>query len=89
MEAALKLLTPDGPNVDLRKIQSRVAPAMRGGCVGTPESVRRQHHRYYDMGIEFFLYNLIPTPEEIHRVRDEIIVPLRGSVTATPAAAAQ
>jgi FMNH2-dependent dimethyl sulfone monooxygenase len=88
-ENALKLLTPRGPNVDMRKLQSRVGPAMKTGCVGTPDQVRAQLRAYYDMGIEFFLLKFVPTVSAVEEIRDEVITPLRGSRGAPKRAIAE
>jgi FMNH2-dependent dimethyl sulfone monooxygenase len=77
-EAALKLLTRTGPNVDIRKIQSRIGPAMKTGCVGRPEEVRTQLRAYRDMGIEFFLLKFVPSVQGVEQIRDEIIKPLKS-----------
>jgi alkanesulfonate monooxygenase SsuD/methylene tetrahydromethanopterin reductase-like flavin-dependent oxidoreductase (luciferase family) len=74
---ATSLLTSTGPNVDLRKIQSRIEPAMKTGCVGRPEDVRAQLLAYRDLGIEFFLFKFVPTVEGVEQIRDELILPLR------------
>jgi FMNH2-dependent dimethyl sulfone monooxygenase len=80
-EAALdrtkKLLTPDEPDADVRKMMSRVGPAMKSGCIGQPEKVQEQLCKYLDMGIELFLLKFVPTVEEVHAIRDEVIAPLR------------
>ncbi|MBX9741588.1 MAG: LLM class flavin-dependent oxidoreductase [Beijerinckiaceae bacterium] len=76
-ENAMKLLTT-GPDADQRKIQSRIGPAMKAGCVGTPEQVREQLHAYEAMGIEFVLLKFVPTVEGVAEIRDELIQPLRG-----------
>jgi hypothetical protein len=39
--------------------------------------VREQLMRYADMGIELFLLKFVPTVDEVHAIRDEIIMPLR------------
>jgi FMNH2-dependent dimethyl sulfone monooxygenase len=78
LEGAKRLLTPDEPDADLRKMMSRVGPAMKSGCIGTPQKVRDQLRRYVDMGIELFLLKFVPTVEGVQTIRDEIIVPLRG-----------
>ncbi len=74
---ATSLLASTGPNVDLRKIQSRIGPAMKTGCVGRPEDVRAQLLAYQDLGIEFFLFKFVPTVEGVEQIRDELILPLR------------
>jgi FMNH2-dependent dimethyl sulfone monooxygenase len=91
MERAKRLLTPDDPDADLRKMMSRVGPAMKSGCIGRPEKVREQLAKYLDMGIELFLLKFVPTVEEVHAIRDEIIAPLRhtyGQQGAKPKSAA-
>jgi FMNH2-dependent dimethyl sulfone monooxygenase len=80
LERAKRLLTPDEPDADTRKMMSRVGPAMKSGCIGRPQRVREQLLRYRDMGIELFLLKFVPTVDEVHAIRDEIIAPLRGSV---------
>jgi FMNH2-dependent dimethyl sulfone monooxygenase len=79
-ESALKLLTSSTSEAEVTKIMTRiVAPAMKAGCVGPPEQVREQLLAYRDMGIELFLFKLVPSKEQIAMVREEIIEPLRGS----------
>lgn len=73
---AVKLLTT-GQDADLRKIESRIRPAMMAGCVGTPNEVRMQLRAYEAMGIEFFLLKFVPTLDGIAEIRDELIGPLR------------
>src|SRR5262249_12438997 len=42
LEVTKRLLTPDEPDADVRKMMSRVGPAMKSGCIGTPQKVRDQ-----------------------------------------------
>jgi FMNH2-dependent dimethyl sulfone monooxygenase len=79
MERAKRLLTPDEPDADVRKMMSRVGPAMKSGCIGRPEKVREQLAKYCDMGIELFLLKFVPTVEEVQAICEEIIAPLRRS----------
>jgi dimethylsulfone monooxygenase len=72
-----RLLTPDEPDADMRKMMSRVGPAMKSGCIGRPEKVREQLMKYVDMGIELFLLKFVPTIEEVRVIRQEVIEPLR------------
>jgi alkanesulfonate monooxygenase SsuD/methylene tetrahydromethanopterin reductase-like flavin-dependent oxidoreductase (luciferase family) len=58
-------------------MMSRVGPAMKSGCIGTPQKVRDQLMRYVDMGIELFLLKFVPTVDMVRTIRDEIIAPLR------------
>ncbi len=82
LERAKRLLTPEEPDADVRKMMSRVGPAMKSGCIGRPPRVREQLLRYRDMGIELFLLKFVPMVEEVHAIRDEIIAPLRQSEAA-------
>jgi len=77
VERTKRLLTPEEPDADLRKMMQRVGPAMKAGCIGRPEKVRAQLMKYHDMGIEFFLLKFVPTVDEVRAIRDEIIEPLR------------
>lgn len=78
LENAKKLLTPDEPDADVRKMMQRVGPAMKSGCIGRPQKVRDQLMKYTDMGVELFLLKFVPTVEAVHEIRDELIVPLHG-----------
>jgi alkanesulfonate monooxygenase SsuD/methylene tetrahydromethanopterin reductase-like flavin-dependent oxidoreductase (luciferase family) len=82
LERAKKLLTPEEPDADVRKMMSRVGPAMKSGCIGKPQRVRDQLLCYRDMGIELFLLKFVPTVDEVHAIRDEIIAPLRQNEAA-------
>ena len=79
MANARRLLTPDIPDADIRKLEGRIAPAMRAGCVGTPDQVREQLLAYHALGIELFLFKFPPTVAHVEEIRREVIVPLRGT----------
>jgi FMNH2-dependent dimethyl sulfone monooxygenase len=87
VERAKQLLTPEEPDADIRKMMQRIGPAMKAGCVGRPQKVRDQLMKYYDMGIELFLLKAVPTVEEVHVIRDEIIDRLRPAKPQHAAAA--
>jgi FMNH2-dependent dimethyl sulfone monooxygenase len=87
VERAKRLLTPEEPDADIRKMMQRIGPAMKAGCVGQPQKVRDQLMRYYDMGIELFLLKAVPTVDEVHAIRDEIIDRLRPTRPQHAAAA--
>jgi FMNH2-dependent dimethyl sulfone monooxygenase len=87
LENAKKLLTPDEPDADVRKMMQRVGPAMKSGCIGRPQKVREQLLKYTDMGVELFLLKFVPTVEAVHEIRDEIIAPLRREMPRAVAAA--
>jgi FMNH2-dependent dimethyl sulfone monooxygenase len=67
------------PDPDTRKIESRILPTTKAGCIGTPEKVQAQIRRFGDIGIELLLCKMIPTPENIRKIGHEVIMPLRAS----------
>lgn len=83
---ATRLLVSDGSEAEVRKITQRIAPAMKAGCMGTPQLVRDQLHTYREMGIELFLFKLVPTLEQVAAVQKEIIAPFRRQDGETAAA---
>lgn len=84
---ATRLLVSDGSEAEMRKIMQRLAPAMKAGCIGPPEHVREQLRAYRDMGIELFLFKLVPNLEQIAMMQKEIIEPFRRAAARTPEAA--
>ena len=78
MADALALLAPDWPDPDVRKMQSRIGPSMRAGCIGTPSQMRDTLERYRELGIELVLLQYVPTPENAARIGAELIAPLRS-----------
>ena len=60
---------------------------MKAGCIGTPDHVRKQLRAYRDMGIELFLFKLVPNLEQIAMVEKEIIAPFRREAARETAAA--
>ncbi len=88
MEDTLNSLIATDPDTDARKIKSRVAPALRAGCIGPPEKIREQLLKYRQIGIELFLLKFVPTVEEVNRIRGEIIEPLRHGGAAAKQKAA-
>ncbi len=77
MNHAMKLVTPTNTETDMRKIMNRVGPAVKAGCVGTPNQVRDQIEAFREMGIELLLFKFPPLISELNQIRDEIIQPLR------------
>lgn len=78
-EATVSRVLEFDPETDARKMKRRMLPAMKGGCVGTPEHVRAQIARYRDMGIGLILCKMIPTVENIKHIGQEIIMPINAA----------
>ena len=70
------------PDPDTRKIEQRMLPATKLGCIGSPENVRRQLQRFEQLGIELVLCKIIPTAENVRRIGEEIIAPMHGRAAA-------
>ncbi len=85
---AQRMLTPDEPDRDVRKMEERIGPAMKSGCIGHPDQVRAQLRRYADIGIELFLFKFPPTVERVEEINHQVIVPLRGRAMERVAPAA-
>jgi alkanesulfonate monooxygenase SsuD/methylene tetrahydromethanopterin reductase-like flavin-dependent oxidoreductase (luciferase family) len=79
LKATIERVFAFDPNPDTRKIESRMLPATKAGCIGSPEQVLRQIRRFEDLGIELVLCKMIPTIENIRRIGDEVVAPSRGS----------
>jgi FMNH2-dependent dimethyl sulfone monooxygenase len=82
MEETLEVLMSTDPDADGRKIRSRVAPALKAGCIGPADKIREQIMTFHGMGIELLLLKFVPTLEEVGRIRDELIDPLRDRAPA-------
>lgn len=63
---------------DQRKVKQRMLPALKAGCIGTPEEVRKQIGRFGDLGIELILCKMIPTADNVRTIAREIIAPRTG-----------
>ncbi len=77
-DATIKEIFAYDPDPDTRKIERRMIPATRAGCIGRPEDVRKQCQRFEDMGFELLLLKLLPNVENIRRIGAEVIQPLRA-----------
>ena len=76
---AEKLLLAAAADADRSRMMDYIGPAMRAGCIGPPAQVREQLQLYADMGVELFLFKFVPRVEDIHAIKEEVIVPLRGA----------
>jgi FMNH2-dependent dimethyl sulfone monooxygenase len=79
LDATIKRIFAFDPDPDTRKIESRMLPATKIGCIGSPESILRQIKRFDELGIELMLCKIIPTIENVQRIGEEIIAPARSS----------
>ena len=66
------------PDADVRKLKRRMLPNTKAGCMGSADQVRKQLARFRDLGLELILCKVIPTAENVERVGQEIVTPLRG-----------
>jgi FMNH2-dependent dimethyl sulfone monooxygenase len=78
LSATIERIFAFDPDPDTRKIESRMLPATKIGCIGSPEKVLRQMRRFEELGIELVLCKMIPTVENVRRIAGEIIAPMRG-----------
>lgn len=60
---------------DTRKIETRLIPQTRGGCVGTAADVRRQVERYESMGVELLLLKMVSSVPNVELIGREIVQP--------------
>jgi dimethylsulfone monooxygenase len=79
LDLTIKRIFAYDPDPDTRKIEQRMLPATKLGCIGSAESVRRQLRRFEEVGIELVLCKMIPTTENVQRLGEELIAPLKGS----------
>jgi FMNH2-dependent dimethyl sulfone monooxygenase len=79
-KTAIERIFAFDPDPDTRKIESRMLPATRIGCIGAPDQVLRQVRRFEDLGIELMLCKIIPTIENVQNIGEAIVEPShRGS----------
>jgi FMNH2-dependent dimethyl sulfone monooxygenase len=77
LDATVKAIFALETEPDSRKIERRILPATKAGCVGRPENVRRQVQRFADMGVELLLFKMIASIDNVRTIAGEIIAPLR------------
>lgn len=76
LESAVERITRFDKEPDNAKVRVRMMPAVLGGCIGTPEQIRRQLRRFNDLGIELILFKMAVSTDEVRRIGDEIIAEL-------------
>jgi dimethylsulfone monooxygenase len=67
------------PGADRRMVEKRMVPATRAGCVGTAKDVLATLRRYEDIGAELVLCRLVSSTENMRRIGEEVIAPLKHS----------
>jgi FMNH2-dependent dimethyl sulfone monooxygenase len=77
-DATIKRIFEFDPDPDTRKIEKRMLPATRAGCIGRSDEVLAQLRRYQDIGIELVLCKIIPTVENVQLIGRELIGPIKG-----------
>jgi hypothetical protein len=50
--------------------------------MGPPDKVLRQIRRFENLGIELVLCKMIPTIENVQRIGEEIVAPMRSSASS-------
>ncbi len=78
LESAAARIFEVEPNGDKRKIERRMLPATRAGCMGTPAQVQKQLRRFEAMGLELILCKMIPTVANVRLIAAEIVQPMKA-----------
>ncbi len=78
VDATIKRIFEYEADPDPRKVERRMLPATRAGCMGPADKVVKQLRRFGDIGLELILCKLIPTVENVQRIGREIIAPIKG-----------
>jgi FMNH2-dependent dimethyl sulfone monooxygenase len=76
-DATIRRIFAFDPDPDTRKIEKRMLPATKIGCIGSADTVLGQIRRFESIGIELVLCKIIPTVENVQRIGEEIIGPMR------------
>jgi FMNH2-dependent dimethyl sulfone monooxygenase len=82
LDATIETIFKFDPDPDTRKIERRMLPATKAGCVGSPEKVRAQIRRFAEIGIELVLCKMIPTADNIRLIGREVVAPMSSHVHA-------
>jgi FMNH2-dependent dimethyl sulfone monooxygenase len=82
LNATFKQILAYDPNPDARKLETQMLPATKAGMIGSPEAVRKQLRRFESLGIELMLCKMVATVDNVQRIAEDIIVPMRGTVSA-------
>ena len=78
IEETIQTILKYDPDGDVRKLKRRMLPNTKAGCMGTPEQVLKQMKRFNELGLDLVLCKLIPSSENVERIGQEIVTPLRS-----------
>lgn len=78
IEETIQRILQYDPDKDVRKLKRRMLPNTKAGCMGPKEQVIRQLRRFHDLGLDLVLCKMIPTVENVARIGEEVVTPLRG-----------
>lgn len=84
LSATIKQIFTFDPNPDARKIETQMLPATKAGMIGSPEAVRKQLRRFESLGIELVLCKMVSTVDNVQRIAEDLIAPMRGNPSAQP-----
>jgi dimethylsulfone monooxygenase len=82
LNSTIQRIFAHDPDPDTRKIEQRMLPATKLGCIGSPDDVLRQIRRFEQLGIELILCKIIPTVENVRRIGQQLIAQIRKSETS-------
>jgi alkanesulfonate monooxygenase SsuD/methylene tetrahydromethanopterin reductase-like flavin-dependent oxidoreductase (luciferase family) len=82
LEATVETIFKYDPDPDTRKIERRMLPATRAGCMGRPRDVLEQIRRFEEMGIELLLLKMIPNVETVEDIGRRIVAEARRPALA-------
>ena len=57
-------------------------PATKAGMIGSPEAVQKQLRRFESLGIELVLCKMVASVENVQRIAEDLIAPMRGNPSA-------
>jgi FMNH2-dependent dimethyl sulfone monooxygenase len=78
LDSTVKAIFKIEAEPDSRKIERRILPATKAGCIGRPENVRRQIQLFESMGVELLLFKMIASVDNVRSIAGEVIAPLRA-----------
>ena len=82
LDEAVSRIFEFDPGADRRMVEKRMVPATQAGCVGPAEEIIAQLRRFEDIGAELVLCRLVSSTENMRRIGDEIIAPMKQSQAA-------